>query len=61
MWLWRGEEQDGPNPYVGMLAWSDYVVVTADSVSRPAPGRVPAGQHSFSAPLSVTRRGVDGE
>ena len=34
MWLWRGEEQDGPNPYAGMLAWSDYVVVTADSVSR---------------------------
>ena len=32
VWQWRGEE-DGPNPYLGMLAWSDYIIVTPDSVS----------------------------
>ena len=32
IWLWSGP-QDGPNPYLGMLAWSDVVVVTPDSIS----------------------------
>ena len=29
-WFWDGT---GENPYMGMLAWADYVLVTADSVS----------------------------
>lgn len=29
-WYWDGT---GENPYMGMLAWADYVLVTADSVS----------------------------
>lgn len=29
-WHWDGT---GENPYMGMLAWADYVLVTADSVS----------------------------
>lgn len=32
VWWWRGAE-DGPNPYEGMLAWSDYLLVTPDSIS----------------------------
>ena len=28
--IWDGE---GENPYMGMLAWADYILVTADSVS----------------------------
>lgn len=29
-WIWDGQ---GDNPYMGMLAWADYILVTADSVS----------------------------
>lgn len=29
-WFWDGT---GENPYMGMLAWADYILVTADSVS----------------------------
>ncbi|MFA5592432.1 MAG: mitochondrial fission ELM1 family protein [Micavibrio sp.] len=29
-WYWDGT---GANPYMGMLAWADYILVTADSVS----------------------------
>lgn len=29
-WYWDGS---GENPYMGMLAWADYILVTADSVS----------------------------
>lgn len=29
-WFWDGT---GENPYLGMLAWADYILVTADSVS----------------------------
>lgn len=29
-WHWNGQ---GENPYMGMLAWADYILVTADSVS----------------------------
>jgi mitochondrial fission protein ELM1 len=29
-WYWNGE---GENPYSGMLAWANYILVTADSVS----------------------------
>jgi len=29
-WFWDGT---GTNPYLGMLAWADYILVTADSVS----------------------------
>lgn len=29
-WFWDGQ---GPNPYHGMLAWADYLLVTSDSVS----------------------------
>jgi mitochondrial fission protein ELM1 len=29
---WHGIE-DGPNPYVGMLAWADRIVVTPDSIN----------------------------
>ncbi len=29
-WVWNGT---GDNPYFGMLAWADFIIVTADSVS----------------------------
>lgn len=29
-WIWNGH---GPNPYFAMLAWADFILVTADSVS----------------------------
>ncbi len=29
-WMWNGA---GDNPYLGMLAWADHILVTADSVS----------------------------
>ena len=29
-WIWEGL---GPNPYFAMLAWADFILVTADSVS----------------------------
>lgn len=29
-WIWDGS---GPNPYFAMLAWADFILVTADSVS----------------------------
>jgi len=29
---WHGED-DGPNPYAGLLAWADRIVVTPDSVN----------------------------
>ena len=28
-----GDERDGPNPYAGLLGWSDRIVCTADSVN----------------------------
>jgi mitochondrial fission protein ELM1 len=30
VWLWRG---DGDNPYLGVLAWADAFLITADSVN----------------------------
>lgn len=31
-WFWRGET-DGPNPYFGLLALADHIVVTSDSAN----------------------------
>jgi mitochondrial fission protein ELM1 len=30
--IWNGE-QDGPNPYSGLLGWADRIICTADSVN----------------------------
>ncbi len=33
-WIWDGPgDKAGSNPYFGMLAWADYIIVTSDSVS----------------------------
>lgn len=46
-WLWDG---NGDNPYFGMLAWADYIIVTADSVSMLSEAAT-TGKPVFIAPL----------
>ena len=46
-WVWSGE---GPNPYQGMLAWADFILVTEDSVSM-ASDAATTGKPLYILPL----------
>ena len=46
-WYWDGT---GENPYVGMLAWADYILVTADSVSMLSDGAT-TGKPVYMIPM----------
>ncbi len=46
-WFWDGS---GGNPYLGMLAWADYILVTADSVSMLSDA-VTTGKPVYMIPL----------
>ncbi|PZO81397.1 MAG: hypothetical protein DI626_10855, partial [Micavibrio aeruginosavorus] len=46
-WFWDGS---GENPYMGMLAWADTILVTADSVSMISDAAT-AGKPVYMIPL----------
>lgn len=46
-WIW---DSSGPNPYFAMLAWADFIMVTADSVSMLSEAAT-TGKPVFMVPL----------
>lgn len=54
-WFWDGH---GDNPYLGMLAWADYILVTADSVSMLSDAAT-TGRPVYMLPLDGGSRRFD--
>lgn len=54
-WFWDGS---GENPYMGMLAWADTILVTADSVSMISDAAT-AGKPVYMIPLDGGSRRFD--
>lgn len=54
-YIWNGQS---PNPYLGMLAWADYIVVTSDSVSMMSDAAT-TGKPLYVFPLQGGSRRLD--